>query len=215
MDKALVIFSGGQDSTTCLVQAIKQYGREQVETVSFNYGQRHAIELDKARFIAHDLGVKQMVIDTRVLTQTSHNALLDDKQVIESPDGEHYPNTFVAGRNALFIILAASYAYGQGIAHIITGVCETDYSGYPDCREVFIQSINQSINLAMDFQFTIHTPLMYLTKAQTWQLADELGYLDYIMRYTHTCYYGVEHGCHQCPSCLLREQGLRLYLAQK
>ncbi|MCX8617282.1 7-cyano-7-deazaguanine synthase QueC [Gilliamella sp. B2923] len=210
--KALVIFSGGQDSTTCLLQAIADYGRENVETISFQYGQRHAIELEKAKWIADDLGVKQTVIDTSVIKQTTNNALIDDSQEIKSAQEGNYPNTFVDGRNMLFLLLAGCYAKQQGIKDIIIGVCETDFSGYPDCRDIFIKSMNVSMNLALDYTFNIITPLMYLTKAQTWEMADKLGYLDYIRQHTHTCYYGVDGGCGQCPSCELRDKGLNEYL---
>ena len=212
--KALVIFSGGQDSTTCLIQAIAEYGVENVETVTFQYGQRHAIELEKARWITKDLGVKQTLIDTSVIKSITHNALMDANADIEQKDGE-LPNTFVDGRNALFLLYAAIYAKGQGINDIITGVCETDFSGYPDCRDVFIKSMNVTLNLAMDYPFNLKTPLMYLTKAQTWALADELGALDYIRQHTHTCYEGVEGGCGKCPSYKLRDKGLQEYLATK
>lgn len=212
--KAIVIFSGGQDSTTCLFQAIADYGKENVEVITFQYGQRHAIELEKAQWIAQDLGIKQTLIDTSVIKAITHNALMDEQAKIEQKNNE-IPNTFVDGRNALFLLYAAIYAKGQGIQDIITGVCETDFSGYPDCRDVFIKSMNVTLNLAMDYSFTIKTPLMYLTKAQTWQLADELGVLDYVRHHTHTCYEGVESGCGQCPSCRLRNQGLSEYLAQK
>ena len=212
--KALVIFSGGQDSTTCLIQAIAEYGVENVEAVTFQYGQRHAIELEKARWIAKDLGVKQTLIDTSVIKSITHNALMDANADIEQKDGE-LPNTFVDGRNALFLLYAAIYAKGQEIHDIITGVCETDFSGYPDCRDVFVKSMNVTLNLAMDYPFNLKTPLMYLTKAQTWALADELGALDYIRQHTHTCYEGVEGGCRECPSCKLRDKGLQEYLATK
>jgi 7-cyano-7-deazaguanine synthase len=215
MKKALVVFSGGQDSTTCLIQAINQYGRENVETVVFQYGQRHAIELTKAAWIANDLGVKQTVIDTSVMKQTTHNALIDESIEIEDSENGQYPNTFVEGRNALFLLLAAVYAKSHGITDIITGVCETDFSGYPDCRDVFIKSMNVTLNLAMDYSFNIKTPLMYLTKAETWRLADELGALSYIQSHTHTCYMGVDGGCGECPSCLLRQKGLDEYLSSK
>ncbi|UAX41323.1 7-cyano-7-deazaguanine synthase QueC [Pasteurella canis] len=211
--KAVVIFSGGQDSTTCLIQAIQEYGVENVETITFQYGQRHAIELEKAQWIAQDLGIKQTLIDTSVIKAITQNALMDDNAKIEQQD--HTPNTFVDGRNALFLLYAAIYAKGQGIQDIITGVCETDFSGYPDCRDIFIKSMNVTLNLAMDYQFNLKTPLMYLTKAQTWQLADELGALDYIHQHTHTCYIGVEQGCGECPSCILREKGLQEYLSMK
>ena len=213
-DKALVIFSGGQDSTTCLIQAIARYGREQVHTITFQYGQRHAIELERARWIAADLGVHQTVLDLNLMQQITHNALMDTTAAIDNTPGG-LPNTFVDGRNALFLLYAAIYAKGQGITHIITGVCETDFSGYPDCRDVFVKSMNVTLNLAMDYAFQLHTPLMYLTKAQTWALADDLGYLNYVRQHTHTCYAGVAGGCGQCPACVLRERGLAEYLAQK
>ena len=212
--QALVIFSGGQDSTTCLIQAIQTYGLENVQAITFQYGQRHAIELERARWIAQDLGVKQTVLDLSLMQQITHNALMDDTAAIETAS-DGLPNTFVDGRNALFLLYAAIYAKGQGIRHIITGVCETDFSGYPDCRDVFVKSMNVTLNLAMDYAFQIHTPLMYLTKAQTWALADEMGALDYICEHTHTCYNGVVGGCHECPSCILRECGLSEYLESK
>ncbi|MDF7675563.1 7-cyano-7-deazaguanine synthase QueC [Neisseriaceae bacterium ESL0693] len=211
---ALVIFSGGQDSTTCLLQAIAEYGRQQVQTITFHYGQRHAIELERARWIAQDLGVRQTEMDLSLLQSITHNALMDQDTSIETAD-DGLPNTFVDGRNALFLLYAAIFAKGQGIQDIITGVCETDFSGYPDCRHVFIQSMNVSLNLAMDYSFRLITPLMYLDKAETWALADQLGYLDYVREHTHTCYEGVAGGCGVCPSCVLRERGLRTYLAQK
>lgn len=212
--KAVVIFSGGQDSTTCLLQALQTYGKDNVETITFQYGQRHHIELEKARWIANDLGVKQTIIDTSVITAITHNALLDAEQTISQKQGE-LPNTFVDGRNALFLLYAAIYAKSQDISDIITGVCETDFSGYPDCRDIFIKSMNVTLNLAMDYQFNLITPLMWLTKKETWALADQLGKLDYVLQHTHTCYEGVEGGCHHCPSCLLREKGLNEYLASK
>ncbi len=210
--RALVIFSGGQDSTTCLIQALQNYGKENVEVMTFHYGQRHDIELQKAQWIARDLGVKQTLMDTSLKAVTK-NALMQQTPIETNENG--LPNTFVDGRNALFLLYSAIYAKGQGITDIITGVCETDFSGYPDCRDVFIKSMNVTLNLAMDYNFRLLTPLMYLTKAQTWQLADELGALDYIRQHTHTCYLGVEGGCGECPSCLLREKGLAEYLAQK
>ena len=196
--QALVIFSGGQDSTTCLIQAIQTYGLENVQAITFQYGQRHAIELERARWIAQDLGVKQTVLDLSLMQQITHNALMDDTAAIETAS-DGLPNTFVDGRNALFLLYAAIYAKGQGIRHIITGVCETDFSGYPDCRDVFVKSMNVTLNLAM----------------QTWALADEMGVLDYIREHTHTCYNGVVGGCHECPSCILRERGLSEYLESK
>ncbi|AIL33310.1 7-cyano-7-deazaguanine synthase QueC [Basilea psittacipulmonis] len=212
--KAIVIFSGGQDSTTCLIQALSQYGKENVQAITFYYGQRHAIELEKARWIAQDLGVKQVEMDLSLIKGITHNALMDENTRIEAPK-DSLPNTFVDGRNALFLLYAAIYAKSQGIQHIIAGVCETDFSGYPDCRDVFIKSMNVTLNLAMDYSFVIDTPLMWLTKAQTWALADELGYLEYVQKHTHTCYEGVEGGCGKCPSCVLRDRGLQEYLNNK
>ncbi|OSI12585.1 7-cyano-7-deazaguanine synthase QueC [Neisseria canis] len=213
-EKALVVFSGGQDSTTCLIQAVQTYGRENVQAITFQYGQRHAIELERARRIAEDLGIAQTVLDLSLMQQITHNALMDDTAEIQTASNG-MPNTFVDGRNALFLLYAAIYAKSQNIKHIIVGVCETDFSGYPDCRDVFVKSMNVTLNLAMDYAFQIHTPLMYLTKAQTWALADRLGCLDYIREHTHTCYHGVEGGCGECPSCVLRERGLAEYLASR
>lgn len=211
-EQALVIFSGGQDSATCLIQAVQTYGRDNVQAITFQYGQRHHIELECARRIAQDWGVKQTVLDLSLIGQITDNALMDDTAAIETAS-DGLPNTFVDGRNALFLLYAAIFAKGQGIRNIIVGVCETDFSGYPDCRDVFVKSMNVTLNLAMDYTFRIHTPLMYLTKAQTWALADEMGCLDYIREHTHTCYNGVKGGCGECPSCVLRERGLQEYLA--
>lgn len=213
-EKALVVFSGGQDSTTCLIQAVQTYGRENVQAITFQYGQRHAIELERTRWIAEDLGIAQTVLDLSLMQQITHNALMDDTAEIQTASNG-VPNTFVDGRNALFLLYAAIYAKSQNIKHIIVGVCETDFSGYPDCRDIFVKSMNVTLNLAMDYAFQIHTPLMYLTKAQTWALADRLGCLDYIRQHTHTCYHGVEGGCGECPSCVLRERGLAEYLASR
>ncbi|WGE86710.1 7-cyano-7-deazaguanine synthase QueC [Actinobacillus equuli subsp. haemolyticus] len=210
--KAVVIFSGGQDSTTCLFQAIQEFGVENVEVVTFQYGQRHAIEPEKATWIAKDLGVKQTLIDTSVIKAITSNAMMEEREIKQEGNT---PNTFVDGRNALFLLYTAIYAKGQGIQTIFTGVCETDFSGYPDCRDVFVKSMNVTLNLAMDYNFNIRTPLMYLTKKQTWELADKLGAFDYIRQHTHTCYLGVEGGCHTCPSCVLREKGLNEYLSEK
>ncbi|CAM5210800.1 7-cyano-7-deazaguanine synthase QueC [Oligella ureolytica] len=214
-DQALVIFSGGQDSTTCLLQAIARFGANHVQVISFIYGQRHAIELDCAQQIAQELGVKQIFIDLSLVGQITHNALMDDQATIEESEDGTPPNTMVDGRNALFLMYAGIYAKSQGMKNIYLGVSETDFSGYPDCRDVFVKSMNVTLNLSMDYDFQIHTPLMYLTKAQTWELANDLGYLDFVREKTHTCYLGVEGGCGECPSCVLRENGLREYLSSK
>lgn len=214
MSKALVIFSGGQDSTTCLLAAIAEYGRENVQTICFQYGQRHGIELERAQWIARDLGVKQTVLDLSVVGSVTQNALMTDGAQIQN-DENGMPNTFVDGRNALFLLYAAIYAKSQEIRDIFIGVCETDFSGYPDCRDVFVKSMNVTLNLAMGYDFNIRTPLMYLTKKETWALADRLGGFDYVREHTHTCYLGVLGGCGECPSCVLREKGLQEYLAER
>ena len=214
MTQALVVFSGGQDSTTCLFQAMQQYGAENVQAITFAYGQRHGVELERAASIAQELGIRQTVLDLSLITAITHNALTDAQAAIQT-DAQGMPNTFVDGRNALFLLYAAIYAKSQNIRDIFIGVCETDFSGYPDCRQIFVQSMNVTLNLAMAYDFRLHTPLMYLTKKETWALADELGVLDYIRTRTHTCYLGVDGGCHECPSCVLRERGLAEYLAEK
>lgn len=210
---ALVIFSGGQDSTTCLFQAIAEFGAANVQAITFAYGQRHAIELERAAWIAQDLGIKQTVLDLSLISSITNNALMDENAQIDVSGS--LPNTFVDGRNALFLLYAAIYAKSQNIKTIFVGVCETDFSGYPDCRDVFVKSMNVSLNLAMAYDFNIRTPLMYLTKKETWALADQLGAFDYVRQHTHTCYLGVQGGCHECPSCQLREKGLREYLAER
>lgn len=213
---AVVIFSGGQDSTTCLVQAIAHYGLEQVHAVSFRYGQRHELELQSSLDICQRLGVKHhRIITLEELSGLTENALMNQEIKISQSQDASYPNTFVPGRNALFILYSAIYAYQMNIANIIIGVSQADYSGYPDCREEFIRSINASINLAMDQAFTIQTPLMYLDKAAVWELSDQLGYMEFVRKHSHTCYEGKQGGCKCCPSCLLREQGLKNYLAKK
>ena len=184
MTQALVVFSGGQDSTTCLFQAMQQYGAENVQAITFAYGQRHGIELERAASIAQELGIRQTVLDLSLINAITHNALTDAQAAIET-DAQGMPNTFVDGRNALFLLYAAIYAKSQNIRDIFIGVCETDFSGYPDCRQIFVQSMNVTLNLAMAYDFRLHTPLMYLTKKQTWALADELGVLDYIRTHTH------------------------------
>lgn len=212
--RALVIFSGGQDSTTCLIQAINDYGAAQVEAITFTYGQRHAIELECASKILQHFNIKQTLLDLSLLQQVTTNALMDSSAPIEDYD-DAPPNTLVEGRNALFLLYAAIYAKSQGIQQLIIGVSEADSSGYPDCRQAFIQSMENTLQLAMNFPFKIHAPLMQLTKAQTWALADQLQHLEFVRDYSHTCYEGVKGGCHQCPSCLLREKGLAEYLAQR
>lgn len=213
-DKALVVFSGGQDSTTCLFWAKETF--TEVEAVTFNYNQRHKLEIECAQGIAKELGVKHHILDMSLLNQLAPNALTrKDIEVKEGEEGD-LPSTFVPGRNLLFLSFAGVLASQIHAKHIITGVCETDFSGYPDCRDVFIKSLNVTLNLSMDQQFVIHTPLMWLNKAETWKLADELNALDYVREKTLTCYNGIPaDGCGECPACHLRQKGLEDYLNQK
>jgi len=212
--KALVIFSGGQDSTTCLFKAIKEYGRHCIHCITFFYGQKHGDEVNVATNIASEQGIgNHKLINLDWYNQITTNALLDSAIEISQAAGSGYPNTVVDGRNMMFLLVAAIYAKSLGIRDIITGVCETDFSGYPDCRASFIKSCNETLNLAMDYPFQVLTPLMYLTKEQTWRMADELGVLEYISENTLTCYNGViGSGCGECPSCKLRQRGYNAYL---
>ncbi|MED4127160.1 MULTISPECIES: 7-cyano-7-deazaguanine synthase QueC [Shouchella] len=210
-EKAIVVFSGGQDSTTCLFWALEQF--DDVSVLIFDYGQRHKSEISVAKTIAAEAGVKAKVIDLQLLSQLNANALTNPEMAIEEGQDGDLPNTFVPGRNHLFLSFAAVVAKDLGAKHIITGVCETDFSGYPDCRDMFVKSLNVTLNLAMDEQFVIHTPLMWLNKEETWAMADRLGKLSYIREKTLTCYEGViGDGCGTCPACKLRMNGLQAYL---
>lgn len=212
-EKAVVVFSGGQDSTTCLFWALKNF--REVATVTFDYGQRHADEIECARKIAEELGVSFKVLDMNLINQLSANALTRDDIEVTEEDGE-LPSTFVPGRNHLFLSFAAVYADAIGARHLITGVSETDFSGYPDCRDNFIKSLNVTLNLAMDGRFVIHTPLMWLDKSEVWALADELDAFDFVQEKTLTCYNGTpSSGCGECPACVLRNEGLVSYLSEK
>lgn len=212
-EKAVVVFSGGQDSTTCLFWALQQF--KEVEAVTFNYNQRHRLEIECAANIAKELGVKHTILDMGLLNQLAPNALTRNDIEITQEDGE-LPSTFVDGRNLLFLSFAAVLAKQVGARHIITGVCETDFSGYPDCRDVFVKSLNVTLNLAMDYEFVIHTPLMWLNKAQTWKMADELGAFDFVREKTLTCYEGIiGDGCGECPACKLRKAGLDTFIAER
>ncbi|MBS4178757.1 7-cyano-7-deazaguanine synthase QueC [Lederbergia citrea] len=210
-DKAIVVFSGGQDSTTCLFWAMEQF--KEVEAVTFDYNQRHKLEIECAQNITNELGIKHHILDMSLLSQLAPNSLTrDDIEVKEGEDGE-LPNSFVPGRNLLFISFAGILARGVGAKHIITGVSETDFSGYPDCRDNFIKSMNVTLNLSMDENMVIHTPLMWLNKAETWELADKLGAFQFVRDKTLTCYNGViSDGCGECPACMLRKNGLTDYL---
>ncbi len=212
-EKAVVVFSGGQDSTTCLFWAKQQFA--EVEVVTFDYGQRHKLEIECAAEIARDLGVQQTVLDMSLLNQLAPNALTRTDVEITHEEGE-LPSTFVDGRNLLFLSFAAIMAKQKGARHLVTGVCETDFSGYPDCRDSFVKSMNVTLNLSMDYPFVIHTPLMWLDKAQTWKMADDLGAFDYVRGRTLTCYNGViGDGCGECPACKLRKAGLDRYVQQR
>jgi 7-cyano-7-deazaguanine synthase len=210
-EKAVVVFSGGQDSTTCLFWAKEQFA--EVEAMTFDYNQRHRSEIECAKEVTKELGIKHHILDMSLLNQLAPNALT--RSDIEVKDGENgeLPSTFVPGRNLLFMSFAGVLASQVGARHIVTGVCETDFSGYPDCRDIFIKSLNVTLNLSMDENFVIHTPLMWLNKAETWKLADDLGAFEFVRTKTLTCYNGIiADGCGVCPACLLRKKGLDEFL---
>jgi len=230
-DAALVLFSGGQDSTTCLAWALERYAR--VETIGFDYGQRHAIELTVRPALlanmralspqwAERLGEDHMV-DLGLISQLSQTAMTQDIEITMQANG--LPNTFVPGRNLLFMTVAATLAYRRGLNVLVGGMCETDFSGYPDCRDDTMKALQVALNLGMDTRNKLETPLMWLDKAQTWQLAENLGgqaLVDLIRAGTHTCYKGERgalhdwgYGCGACPACELRARGYRQYAAQK
>ncbi|EGQ7671154.1 7-cyano-7-deazaguanine synthase QueC [Vibrio cholerae] len=213
MKKAVVVFSGGQDSTTCLVQALKEF--DEVHAITFDYGQRHKLEIEVAQQLAKQLGVTaHKVMDVSLLNELAISSLTrDDILVSHELQANGLPNSFVPGRNILFLTLAGIYAYQIGATTVITGVCETDFSGYPDCRDEFVQAMNQALAKGMDLPLMIRTPLMWLNKAETWALADQLGALDLVRHQTLTCYNGlIGDGCGECPACGLRQAGLKAYL---
>lgn len=185
---ALVLFSGGQDSTTCLYWAKTRFDR--VEAIGFDYGQKHQVELQQARLIADLAEVPFVTIDLR--GALSGSALTEHEKDVSAQHERNpdLPASFLPGRNAVFLSIAASHAYNRGITELVTGMCQTDYSGYPDCRRVFVDAMERSLSLALDVELRIHTPLMDLTKAQTWKLAGELGVLDVVRDYSHTDYNG-------------------------
>lgn len=214
-DAALVVFSGGQDSTTCLFWAKKKF--KDVRALSFLYGQKHHDEVALAREIAQEACVPFDVMEIPFIAHLAENALTNASMAMdqEQPEGG-LPNTFVPGRNLFFLSIAAVFAREKGIQHLVTGVSQTDFSGYPDCRDAFIKSLNVTLNLAMDEPFVIHTPLMWMDKAQTWQMADDLDVLELVRTRTMTCYNNIPgDGCGHCPACKLRREGLERYLNAK
>ena len=224
---ALVVFSGGQDSATCLVWALDRF--DHVETVGFHYGQVHDVEMSvrhavRDKTAALNEGWRRRlgddhVYDAGIIGQISQSPLTGGAAAVLR--SENLPDTFVPGRNLVFLTLSAGLAYRRGLKHIITGVCETDFSGYPDCRDDTIKALQVAINLGTDVPFVIHTPLMWMDKAQTWALAHELGgdeLVRVIQRETHTCYQGNRtqlhdwgYGCGECPACVLRSNGWSRY----
>lgn len=226
---ALVLFSGGQDSATCLAWALDRF--DHVETLGFAYGQRHRVELDcrdglrtgmaalDARFAAR-LGPDH-TLDLGILGAVSETALTREVEITMGAEG--LPNTFVPGRNLVFLTFAAALAYRRGLKHIVAGMCETDYSGYPDCRDDTIKALQVALNLGMERRFVLETPLMFIDKAETWRMAERIGgaaLVDLIRSQSHSCYLGDRtrehawgHGCGTCPACELRAAGWRRYRA--
>lgn len=215
MKRAVVVFSGGQDSTTCLIQAIKQY--DEVHCITFDYGQRHLAEIEIAQALATSLGARaHKVLDVTMLNELAVSSLTRDSIPVPAydPQASGLPSTFVPGRNILFLTLASIYAYQVEAEAVITGVCETDFSGYPDCRDEFVKALNHAIELGMARNIRFETPLMWLNKAETWALADYWQQLSLVRNETLTCYNGIQgDGCGECAACHLRAQGLHDYQA--
>lgn len=215
--KALVIFSGGQDSTTCLGYAVKEY--EHVEAINFNYGQKHSIEIYQARIIADAMSIKLHEVDISFLGELVDSALTSSGDVNQPHERlKHLPASFVPNRNALFITLAHALAQKIYAKVLITGVCQTDFSGYPDCREEFIRSIESTLKLGSETDIQIVTPLMNIDKAGTFRLATVYGCLDLVINESHTCYngnrfkkFGWGYGCDSCPACEIRKNGWNEY----
>ena len=207
-EKALVLLYGGQESTTCLHWAVSKFGRWSVAAVSFDYGQRHRIELECAADIAADARVNYTSLPIDTFAALGGDALTDAGiEVADEVDAESgLPNTFVPGRNLVFLTFAAAYAWQRDIGNLVTGVAQTDYSGYPDCRQETLDSLQQTLRLGMESDVIIHAPLMHLSKKETVELAAELGALD-AMALTHTCYNGARPPCGKCPACMLRAKG--------
>ncbi|MDH3586224.1 MAG: 7-cyano-7-deazaguanine synthase QueC [Gammaproteobacteria bacterium] len=207
-DKALVVLSGGQDSTTCLYWAIDRFGRANVSSITFDYGQKHRIELECARNVAAAAGVPNACLPIDTFAALGGDALTDTSIPVsdEADEETELPVTFVAGRNLIFLTFAAAYAYRHDVRHLVTGVAQTDYSGYPDCRKETMAALQEAITLGMDREFTIHTPLMHRSKKETVELAVQLGALE-MLALTHTCYNGRRPPCGDCQACRLRARG--------
>jgi len=200
----VVVFSGGQDSTTCLYWALERFST--VHALTFDYGQRHHMELESAKTICAMAKVPQTVLPINTFQALGGNSLLDSTMTVGEAQPGHLPNSFVPGRNLIFLTYAAAFAWQRGITDLVTGVCETDYSGYPDCRLGTIQAVEQSISLGMESSFSIHTPLMHLSKRETIELAARVGAMD-ALAWSHTCYNGEYPPCGHCPACNLRAKG--------
>ncbi|MCL1989721.1 MAG: 7-cyano-7-deazaguanine synthase QueC [Defluviitaleaceae bacterium] len=210
-ETCIVVFSGGQDSTTCLFWAMKKF--KEVIAVTFNYGQRHALEIECATAICKAHGIEHHILDMSLLSQLHPNALTHHALAVEAGGKGALPTTFVPARNLLFMSFAGAVAYNKGAKHLVTGVSEADFSGYPDCRDTFMKAMNVALNLSMDQAFVIHTPLMWKDKADVWALSDQLGKLDEIKEKTLTCYEGIiGDGCGTCLSCELRKKGYEAYM---
>jgi 7-cyano-7-deazaguanine synthase len=206
--QALVVLSGGQDSTTCLYWALDKFGPSAVEAITFDYGQRHRVELGCAARVAEFAGVSHTVMPIDTFAALGGNALTDQNIGVQKDAGieTDLPNTFVPGRNIIFLTFAAAYAWQRNIEHLVTGVAQTDYSGYPDCRQETIEALQLTLRLGMASDVVIHTPLMSLSKKETVLLARDLGAIE-AMALTHTCYEGRRPPCGECPACVLRARG--------
>ena len=214
--KAVVIFSGGQDSTTCLYWAINNKARfDEVEAITFDYGQKHSVEIEQSKIICKKENIKQTFIDISFLDTIVESALTSNGDVNQLNE-KGLPASFVPNRNQIFITMAHAYAQKVGAKFLIGGMCETDFSGYPDCRREFIDAIQLTSNIGSDSDIEILTPLMYLDKAETFKMAKDIGYLKEVVELSHTCYNGVRdklhdwgYGCRDCPACELREKGYK------
>ena len=230
MNRSLLLFSGGQDSTTALAWCLKKF--DEVHLITFNYNQRHLVEISASKKIIKKINnsfnawngkiKNSFIYKFNDINKLNNNSLTSKLAIKNNNNNNKLPNTFVPGRNILFYVVSAAYAYNKDINNIVSGVCETDYSGYPDCRNETIRSLEKSINLGMEKKFKLHTPLMKKNKADIWKMSYELGGLDYIkliIKYTHTCYRGNRknfhewgYGCNNCPACKLRSNGWSNFL---